>query len=95
VILGKKRIFEADEKKRLEDQRQKAICFKQFFGTEQGREVMTDLMNKYYILNPLPETEDALALARAEGKRDVVLYLLGRARVDLADLDRILKGEFV
>ena len=94
MFLGKKRDGD-DEKKRLEDQRQKAISFKRFFGTEEGREVMFDLMNKFYLINPLPDTNDPMDLARAEGKRDVVLYLLGRARVNLEELDKLLKGEFI
>ena len=62
MFLGKKRDGD-DEKKRLEDQRQKAISFKRFFGTEEGREVMFDLMNKFYLINPLPDTNDPMDLA--------------------------------
>lgn len=94
MYIGKRRA-QADDKKRLEDQRQKVISFKKFFGTEEGKEVMTDLMNRFYILNPLPISPDPLELARAEGKREVVLYLLSRARMDIDALDKLLKGEFV
>lgn len=79
----------------LEEQRQRIISYKQFFGEPHGQEVMLDLMNRFHILTPLPDTSDALALARAEGKREVVLYLLKRANVDMAALDKILKGEFI
>lgn len=94
MYLGKRKA-EADEKRRLEDQRQKAIAFKKFFGTDEGKEVMTDLMNKFYVLNSLPRLPDGRVDPVAEGQRDVVLYLLNRANVDVATLDRILKGEFV
>jgi hypothetical protein len=80
--------------KNLEEQRQKVINFKKFFGTDEGREVMLDLMNRFHLLTPLPDG-DAITLARCEGKREVVLYLLGRANTSIEQLDKILKGEFV
>lgn len=82
-------------KQGLEEQRQKIINYKKFFGEDHGRAVMLDLMNKFYVLTPLPETTDVLAFARAEGQRDVVLDLLRRANVSLEQLDKILKGDFV
>ena len=95
-LFRKKNDFDLKaEAKNLEDQRQKIISFKKFFGTPAGQEVMTDLMDKFFILNELPKTNEPLEMARAEGKRDVVLYLLKRARVDMVQLDKILKGEFV
>lgn len=83
------------ESQMLADQRERVVNFKKFFGEEHGRSVMLDLMNKFHILTPLPDTSDPLALARAEGKRDVVLYLLERANTDMAQLDEIMKGNFV
>lgn len=82
------------EAKLLSDQRERILNYKKFFGEAHGKEVMIDLMNKFYILSPLPESSDPLALARAEGKREVVLYLLSRANMDMNQLDKILKGEF-
>lgn len=79
----------------LEDQRQRYINFKKFFGGDHGKDVLMDLMNKFYVLDPLPDTIDPLALARAEGNREVVLYILKRANMDIATLDKLLKGEFV
>lgn len=93
MFIGKRRA-EADQKKNLEDQRQRVIAFKKFFGSDDGKEVMTDLMNRFYLLNPLPKTTSDIELARAEGNREVVLYLLGRAKTDVATLDKILNGEF-
>ncbi len=82
----------ADEQA-LQDQRQRIINYKKFFGEEHGRTVMLDLMNRFYISTP--ETTDHLAMARAIGRRDVVEYLLTRANVSMEQLDKILKGEFV
>ena len=89
----------AEEQKNLEeknaaDQRERIISYKKFFGTEHGREVMLDLMNRFHVLNPLPEGGDGLALARAEGNREVVLYLLKRANTSIEQLDAIFRGEF-
>lgn len=85
----------AAEERLLSDQRQKAINYKKFFGEEFGRSVMLDLMNKHHVLSSLPDTSDPLALARAEGRREVVLELLQRANVSMEQLDKMLKGDFV
>lgn len=82
------------DEKNLAEQRERIIKYKKFFGDEHGKSVMLDLMNKFHILSPLPKTGDVLELARAEGNREVVLYLLNRANVSLEQLDKILRGEF-
>lgn len=87
--------IKAEEEKFLAEQRQKAINYKKFFGEEFGRSVMLDLMNKHHVLSPLPDTSDPLAMARAEGRREVVLDLLQRANVSMEQLDKMLKGDFV
>lgn len=79
--------------KNLHEQRQKVINYKKFFGEEHGKEVMLDIMNRFYMHTP--ETTDPVALARAVGRRDVIEYLLARANVSVEQLDKILKGEFV
>lgn len=84
-----------EDERNASEQRQKLISYKKFFGEPHMREVMLDLMNKYYVLTKLPETTDLITLARAEGKREVVLDLLTRANVSMEQLDKLLKGEFV
>lgn len=83
-----------EDDQRLADQRQKLINYKKFFGEPHGREVMLDLMNRFHVLAGNPGV-DAISIARAEGQREVVLYLLSRANVSMEQLDKILKGEFV
>ena len=83
------------QRKRLEDKgaddRQKAILYKKVFGTDEGREVLLDLMNRNNILNPiLSKGQDA---DRAEGARAVVCDIAMRANLDLAHFDKLLKGE--
>jgi len=77
-----------------EADRQRVIAFKQFFGTDQGRTVMLELMNKYFILNPMPVAPNDFQQGVYEGQRQVVLHLLGLANTDLAQLEKIIKGDF-
>lgn len=98
MLAGKRKFFGSDPKKAQEAkdaaQRQKIISFKQFFGTPQGQEVMLDLMNKFYILTPLPDAVLEFDRGVAEGKRQAVLYLLSQAHMDMAAFDKVLKGDF-
>lgn len=88
MLLSRKRLAD-----KAEQDRQRAVNYKRFFGSPEGRDVLFDLMNRYHILNPSPG-KDAHELAVAEGQRRVVLYILSQANVDLVQLDKILKGEF-
>ena len=81
--------------KNLQEQRQKLIDYKKYFGEPHGRTVMLDLMNKFNIMTPLPKSGDPLELARAEGNREVVLYLLRCANTNIEQLDKIMRGEFI
>ena len=42
------------------EQRQRILNYKKFFGEEHGRQVMIDLMNRYHVLTPLPDTTDPI-----------------------------------
>lgn len=77
-----------------EADRQKVIAFKRFFGTDEGRVVMLDLMNRYFILNPIPVATNDFQQGVYEGQRQVVLHLLGLAHTDMAQFEKILKGDF-
>jgi hypothetical protein len=84
-----------EEEKICSDQRQKAISYKKFFGEDHHKAVMLDLMNRYFVLTPLPRLASGEVDPVAEGQRSVVLDLLSRANVSMEQLDKILKGEFV
>ncbi len=86
------------KRKRLEDKsaddRQKIIEYKKFFSSEEGKSILFDLMNRYYVLNPLPtDGRTEFQVARAEGQRTVVIDILTRCNVDMAQFDKLLKGE--
>ena len=89
MYLGRKK-----PEDKSEADRQKVIAFKKFFGTDEGRAVMIDLMNRYYILNPMPKLDSEYERGRCEGQRDAVLHMLGLANTDLALFEKILKGDF-
>lgn len=74
------------KKNRVVEQREKIIQYKQVFGTPQGQEVLFDLMNRFHILRN--HGGDALK----EGERSVVLYILERSHINLAEFDKLLKG---
>lgn len=67
--------------------REKVIAYKKVFGGDDGREVFFDLMNKFHVLNS--HGGDAYK----EGQRSVVLWIMSQAHCDLAQLDKLLKGE--
>ena len=99
VLDARKKLPTAKEKeellkKQIAEQRQKLINFKKFFGEEAGRGVMLDLMNRFHIITKIPDVGDAIKIARLEGQRDVVLYLLEQSNIDVEKFDNILKGNF-
>ena len=79
MILGKRR--------EPQEQRDLIIAYKRVFGTPEGRQVLFDLMNRYHVLNT--HRGDPLL----EGQRSVVLEVLGKCNINLAEFDRLLKGE--
>jgi hypothetical protein len=68
-------------------QRERFVSYKQVFGSENGREVLFDLMNKFHILNPTDGSQ------LQEGERRVVLHIMSHANIDLNVLDKLLKGD--
>ncbi len=76
------------EEDRSEAYRQKVIAYKKVFSTPEGREVLFDLMDRYYLLNTTGGDP------AKEGQRQVILDILTRTNTDLTQLDKILKGEY-
>lgn len=75
---------------KLERDRQKVINYKKTFATPDGREVLFDLMNRYFILEGVPEGDRAI---RCLGQNDVAKYILKMANIDLVEFEKLLKGE--
>lgn len=68
-------------------QRARIVAYKRAFGTQDGKEVLFDLMNKFHILN----AHDGDPYK--EGQRSVVLEILSRTKLNLAAYDKLLEGE--
>ena len=78
------------KRSRLEDKaendRQLVIAFKKtFLGTDEGKLVLTHLLEKYKILG---DCESDIA----EGQRRVLCYILKQAHIDLAQFQKLLEG---
>lgn len=68
-------------------QRNRITNFKQAFGTEAGRETLMELMNRFHVINPHDGS------ARQEGERAVVLYIMEHVGMNLAEFDKLWRGE--
>lgn len=77
-----------------EDDRQKVLAYKKCFSSEEGKHVLFDLMNRYHILNPTPVGQNNFQQGKFEGQRTVVLDILSRCNVNMAEFDKIIRGEF-
>jgi hypothetical protein len=73
--------------KKEKSQRARIISFKRTFGSQEGKEVLYELMNRYHILN------DHGGDAFKEGQRSVVLHILTKCRINMAQFDEMMKGE--
>ena len=74
-------------KKEEADFRAKVITYKRVFGTPEGTEVLFDLMNRNFILNP---TGGDL---KKEGRREAVLDILSKCHINVSELDKLMKGD--
>ncbi len=69
------------------EQRDRVVSYKKTFGTEDGRIVLFDLMDKFHILNS--HGGDPFK----EGQRSVVVGILSQSNINLEQFDKLLKGE--
>lgn len=67
--------------------RDKVLLYKRCFGTKDGREVLFDLMNVGHVLNT--HKGDVFK----EGQRAIVLDILQKCNISVAELDKLIKGE--
>ena len=73
--------------KKAQEQRDKIISYKRVFDSPEGKQVLFDLMNKFHILNS--HGGDTIQ----EGQRSVVLWIMQQCNINLAEFDRLMKGE--
>lgn len=77
-------MFDSKEKR---EARERLVRFKRAFSSPEGKEVLLDLMNHFYILRP--HDGDPYK----EGQRSVVLFILNQAKVKIEDYDKLLEGK--
>lgn len=68
-------------------ERDRIIAYKNVFGSIEGKEVLFDLMERHFILDSTGG--DPIK----EGRRVVVLDILKKCNINLADFERLLKGD--
>jgi len=78
-------MFRKRNKEMEQIQRDKFILYKQVFLTEQGKEVLRNLMDNFHILNS--HNGDAYK----EGQRSVVLYILQNCNMNIDRFDQLVK----
>lgn len=70
----------------LTRQKNRIQLYKRVFGTKEGKEILLDLMNRFYI-------NDNFEGDIGEGKRRVVSFILKQAKYKIDDLDRLMAGD--
>jgi len=78
-------MFNRKDKKQEEQQRQRFVLYKQVFLEDRGREVLRNLMNSFYVLNP--HAGDAYK----EGQRSVVLHILHNCHINIDRFDALIE----
>lgn len=68
-------------------QRDRIIRFKKVFGTPEGKEVLFDILDRCHVL----DTQELSPFE--QGKRSIGLRIVTDLNINLADFDRLLKGE--
>ena len=89
--LGKRRDYK-DEQERISALRQKYILYKKFFESDDGKEILTDLMNRYSLVFDFKNSVGVSAERRL-GQNDVLAYILTLTESPMAQFDKIVKGD--
>ncbi len=76
---------------KVESDRQLIIAYKKVFQSEEGRLVFSDLANRFHLLNKI--TGSAEEKAEKNGECNVIKHILTQREVDLAQFEKILRGE--
>lgn len=73
--------------KQAEEQRERILTFKRVFSSPEGKTVLTELMNRFHVLNT--HKGDPFK----EGERSAVLWILSQAKINVEELDKLLEGK--
>jgi len=76
-------------------QRKKSLAsiqkYKDVFGSPNGKKVLHDLMKEGHMLDTSVQIQDPYVTAFNEGRRSMVLYIIGKLNIDIAKLDQRIK----
>lgn len=64
-----------------------------YFNSEEGREVLLDIMDRGCILKPTYSEKDERSCFINEGQRELALYILEMANIDVKKLQKIISQE--
>lgn len=73
--------------KEKQEQRDRIISYKRVFGTPEGKVVLFDILNRFHVLDS--HGGDAYK----EGQRSVALRIMQNCAIDIAEFDKLLKGD--
>jgi len=71
----------------------KSRLYKRHFSSEDGEELLYDLMGYSHFLSPTTVPGDPITSATNEGKREVILYILSMVKKSEKDLLRLIDTE--
>lgn len=70
------------------------LAYKRAFGSPEGKlHIMPDLIEFTGFLRPAPDGDSLFAQGRAQGRRDVMLRILGNLHLSSEELYAMLKGQ--
>jgi hypothetical protein len=75
--------------------KERAQLFKDVFGTDKGKEVLKILSLSCGLLRSSFVSNDPMALARNEGKREVILEIISILRMKDEDVDALIENNFI
>lgn len=72
----------------------KVLAFKNVFGTPEGKKVLATLSNFCGLMRTSYATNDPMAIARNEGRREVILEIISILRMKNEDVQALIDAEF-
>lgn len=70
-----------------QQQRDRIVIYKRVFGSQDGKAVLYDILNRSFVLST--HKGDPFS----EGKRSLALDILHHCNINMAEFDKILKGD--
>ena len=72
----------------------KVLAFKSVFGTPEGKKVLENLSHFCGLMRTSYANNDPMAIARNEGRREVILEIISILRMKQQDVQALIDAEF-